>query len=195
VIPGTKIALDQLLFLPGESIRRRFDVREWSICRDNAHTKGSQLGLAEIILNDPDVLTLGSPDSCKVTMLDAAPAAASASEQRISGPGCVWVFSKAGGAFRSVTQSPTPFTPAQYEKCYFRLALFLKGYNGALTLPDAVLFVPYRKSPWSTFPKPPQFVPVLQYLLTGCSTDIEGISRKDEIPQEINCSYKVVGNG
>ena len=88
---------------------------------------------------------------------------------------------KDGEMLHSVRVVPRPFTSDQYEKCFFRLGLFLQGFNGALVLPDADLFVPYQNSVWSAFPKPPRYVPRFQYILTGCDLDPGRINKRSDV--------------
>jgi hypothetical protein len=101
--------------------------------------------------------------------------------------GCRFVFAMVGHQLQSVVVYPKPFSAVQYEKCVLRLGLFVNGFNGALVIEDARLFVPYRKSAWATHPNPPTYVPMFHYLLTECAIDFSQIERRSELPNDLRC--------
>lgn len=186
-IPGTRVSLEDALFLPGRDTRLPIDSPPgWRVCRSSDHASGSRLGLVSVILNDEDLLQLGSEEDCRVRIMRDAPPA-NASDFVVDGPGCRFAFERAGEALRAVRLTPAPFVPAQYEKCFYRLGLLLRGFDGALVMPDEILFVPVGNSPWVSFPNPPAQVPVFQYLLSACAVDPARITRRSEVPRPLPC--------
>lgn len=187
-IPGTRVTLDEVLFVPGNDRRYRFDVRDWRVCRRSDFAPGARLDLIDVVLN-ADVLRL-APDgsTCNVVFSQAEVATQAPSDLAITSPGCRVIFGRSGSQLRSARVTPRPFSAEQYEKCASRLGLFLLGFNGALVIADDTLFVPTAQSIWSTFPGRPGYVPVFQYLLGRCTIDLGRIEMRTDLPRSMKCT-------
>jgi hypothetical protein len=187
-IPGSRITLDQAIFLPGRD--SRFALSRgglWRLCRASDHARGSRLGLITIILAREGLLQLGEAGDCEVRVTRSDREAPRPSDFVHDAHGCRMVFAQDGGMLRSARLAPTPFVPEQYEKCLLRLGLFLVGYNGALAIGDEDLFVRSRHSPWMSFPRPPAFVPIFQWTIGACDVDPARIARRADLPTNMHC--------
>jgi hypothetical protein len=188
LIPGTRITLEEAFFLPGEDRRYVADTpNRWLLCRDSDTPADAHLALLGVVLSDGDLLRLQLADRCNVRVSRAPVTATAASDMVVDAPGCRVVFGKDDEELASILINPSAFSAEQYEKCLFRVALFLKGFNGALAISDEDLFVSYRSSPWSTYPRPPRYVPLLQIYIARCDLDTSLILSRNDISSRVSC--------
>ncbi|VVS96025.1 hypothetical protein [Erythrobacter sp. EC-HK427] len=70
----------------------------------------------------------------------------------------------------------------QFNNCMFRIALFLQGFNGVMTLSDNVLFVERRLTPWVGLAVAPNDVPLFQLSARRCGFEVSEYVQNSEIP-------------
>ncbi len=190
VIPATNIPVAAALFEPEQATKYLTVPGTWKICPDTHHVRGSRVGSIKVILYEPEQFYVGSSSDCRVTVRSAErELPVGSNSYRIEGPGCTYVFNRSAGQLATVHLAPAASDALSYDKCLFRLGLFLKGYQGVLRLSDSQLFVPLANSPWATMNGMPEAVPILHYTAASCNLQPALILSRSQVPVALRCSF------
>lgn len=141
IIPGTRVTLDELFFLPGEERLVRFS-EPVSLCLTSDWRREYRgAGIGRITGQSPFNRLDELPASCPVSLLGPRDPVRIGNARTFESPACRISFRATGGRLEAVEGRVVNAAAASYRECAYRLALFVEGYNGAATLEPERLFI------------------------------------------------------
>ena len=186
LIPGTKVSVPQILFAPGHNSKiPMLAASEWKLCRRTKTPPGTNAGAMSFVVGDVQSLHFaGKGQACNADIGQFP----DDGEKYWYFEGCGWNSPYGTLSKTHIKLVVTEFTSNNVAKCFARMKLYLRGYQGALTIPDSAIFVAVADSPWRNYAKMPEFVPIFQFILGRCETKILAIRDRNEAAKSVSLS-------
>jgi hypothetical protein len=179
LVPYTKIRSMELLFLSDLPTHIFFEPSDGhKLCRNSDFLKQRRARLTDHVLRS-NVMKIGSEDSCKITVLKKPPPFFKYNK-KIANNKCKYYLNIKGNNLHHLYFIRDHSNIDLYDKCFFRMGLFMMGMNGALEIEDARLFVPRKKSPWAALPAGESSVPLVQYFMDLCTFEMKRFESREE---------------
>lgn len=177
-IPGTKVSVPEILFAPGHNAKiPMLAASEWKLCRRTKTPPGTNAGAMSFVVGDVQSLHFAKKDQACNVDIGQFP---EGEEQYWYFEGCGWNSPYGTLNKTHIKLVVKEFTSNSVAKCFARMKLYLRGYQGSLSIPDSSLFVDVADSPWSKYAKMPESVPIFQFVLGRCEPKILAIRDRDE---------------
>jgi hypothetical protein len=139
IIPHTNIPLETLVFAPGQNFVQAVSPGTYDICRDAAMTP--EFGVPSIKIWTSPIFRTAIPtnEHCAFGVMSKRRYHPQTGDIRTKD--CIARLRSNGTQVTSITMFVNEETKRHYFQCEFRLSMAFIGFQGALNMPEDVLFV------------------------------------------------------
>jgi len=139
IIPRSNVALETLVFAPGQAIVKAVPTGIYDICRDNAMSPEFKVTSITIWTGSIFRAAIPATNHCPFSVLSKHRYRPQSGDIRTKD--CIARVLSHGSTISSITMFVNEESKRNYFQCEYRLSMAFIGFHGALYIPEDVLFV------------------------------------------------------